>query len=237
MQPEQVQTSDCCVSLDLKTEISSQDPILTTTASITPKLLFHLPLLMHCHWFPKSQESKISLVRNKRNYTNCVDAWSSFSFQEPIACCISSKSGLCPLYSVSFVFIYFVDGTVEGNYQTHGCFSGFVCWRQESREKIPKTSPSWCHTWAAMVLVGGAKEDLSPPSDVHTAGWVLLSQEPDWYAAAVPPSQSQQGWASKWLQKHRCTGTWLTQRKKHKAYFLEYEKVLLNFTKLTNVSF
>lgn len=104
MQSKKVQTSDCCVRLELKTEISGGwDPILTTTASITPKLLFHLILLMHCHWFPESQESKVSVVRNKGNYADYVDVCSSFSFQEPIACYIGSKSGPYPLYSITLL--------------------------------------------------------------------------------------------------------------------------------------
>lgn len=55
-----------------------------------------------------SRESKPSLVRNKGNYTDSVDAWSSLSFQEPIAWCPGRKSGLYPLYSISLFFIYVV---------------------------------------------------------------------------------------------------------------------------------
>lgn len=150
--------------------------ILTTTAIITPKLLFHIPLLMHCPWLLKSQESKVSLWRNKGNYTDYVDAWSSFSFQEPIACCIGSKNGRCPLYSIIFGFIYFVDETVEGNYQTQGSFSGFVWWRQQSRERIQKNSLSVIpeDLWSQLVV---QRRIWVLPSDVCTAAWVLLCQK------------------------------------------------------------
>lgn len=44
-----------------------------------------------------------------------------------------------------------------------------------------------------MVEVGGAKEDLSPSTDVCTAACVLLSHETVLYLAIVLPSQAQQG--------------------------------------------
>lgn len=108
-QPEQLQTSDCHVSLDLKAEISGgEDGVLISMPNITPELLFHLPPLMHLHWFPKGQENKVSPVRNKGSYSDYVEAWSSFLFffffpQKPFVCCISSTSGPQSPYHTDFV--------------------------------------------------------------------------------------------------------------------------------------
>lgn len=44
-----------------------------------------------------------------------------FLFKNPLPVALAEN-----LYSISFVFAYFVDETVEGNYQTYGSFSGFV---------------------------------------------------------------------------------------------------------------
>lgn len=144
-QPEQVQASSCCVSLDLKTEISramaSWPPQPASPQNCYSICLCWFPIAAD---FPRAKKAKSHLSEIRGITLIMLIPGTPFLFKNPspVALAINLDCALCTVLDL------------------------FLCilsmWGQESRERMPKNPPSWCHTWGGPVSAGGTEEDMSP---------------------------------------------------------------------------
>lgn len=145
-QPEQVQASGCCVCLDLKTEISrgtgSWPPQPASPQNCYSICLCWFPIAAD---FPRAKKAKSHLSEIRGITLIMLIPGTPFLFENPlpVALAINLDRALCTLLDL-FLFIL------------------LMLWRQESKERMPKHSSSWCHTWGGPVSAGGAEEDTSP---------------------------------------------------------------------------